>query len=1263
MKRLPRVVLVTTAVILLLCALVLTGLRFLLPNIDSYRQDIIAYIEKNNDVTVQIGKIEGAWQYFGPTFMLSNVELQNETTDITASVIDVELDIWSSILSLRWRFRDLTFYQLNVDYKVPFNFEGSSEGESLDSIEELFLRQFDHFILKESQLTFLTPSGQKTTLILPELSWLNENERHRAQGFVSLETINKQHGYLQVKLDVSDKNGVLSDGIFYLQADNIDMQPWLSRWLRENTSLRDANFSLSSWISLKNQQIESGLVQLRQGEANWGTGSLSQNLQVNDLLLRMKRQGNGWLFNIPELDTLKTNEYIWPQGNVSVLYLPASKKYQDNDHWRIRAKNIELERLSEVLPTFSFLTPEMVQDWQHRQPTGVVSEFALDLTQNMPEHMQISMDWQDVSWKKWKALPSINHFSGVLAGSMQSGGASVSLQDSQVDYRDEFKAPFEIKTANGQLYWLDNDSEFKLWSPSLDVQAKSLWANGEFRYAKAKKGNYADLAILAGLRLDDAGDAWRYFPQKLMGQDVADYLTKAVIAGKVDNATLVYKGDPANFPYDNNDGQFQVYVPLRDATFEYDHEWPALLDLDIDLDFRRAGLFMHVPSVKLADATATNLDANIPDYTKEMLYINADVSGTGKQIQQYFTHTPMKHSIGDTLEELQIGGTVNGQLGLSIPLVAGKDVVATGSVNLNKNDLFIQPIDSTISSLTGSFVFNNGDLRGEKLQGQWFGQPISVDFNTSDGAKDYQVNVDIAGNWALNKLSMLPEEIKQRVSGNSDWKSHVAITIPESAKQQVGLQIDVTAGLKQLKSQLPALNNQLLAELGEINVQAKGTTEQLTVGGDIGKRLGFNTLWSLGDEPLKLLKAHVAPWQNKLPELPKQSVFAVDLPPMTDENWQSLAGLLMSSNRGQGDMSIRLPESLDIHIPTINLGGQDWKNVNFTYDLQRAEQQVNIDSENLKGSLQIFANQPWQVAIDYLYYNPSSLAGNQDSLAGPAQFDFSQWPQLHFNCKECWVAGQKLGEISANIQPMGHSLRLTGGTLNNSATQLKLDAIWHSQNGNKTEIAGSLTWGAFDETAAYFGILVPIIESPYTIQFDLDWANLPWSPDIATLNGKLSAKLGKGAIAQMGGGRAGQILRLVSFDALLRKLQLDFRDTFSDDFNFDSIKGDATIHNGVMASKNTYVDGLVADIALSGEINLVKRQINLEAVITPEISATVGVATAFVLNPFAGAAVFAATKVLGPLWSKVSVIRYRVTGSLDEPKIDEVLRQLKETQE
>ncbi|WP_182853175.1 YhdP family protein [Arsenophonus endosymbiont of Aleurodicus floccissimus] len=66
----------------------------------------------------------------------------------------------------------------------------------------------------------------------------------------------------------------------------------------------------------------------------------------------------------------------------------------------------------------------------------------------------------------------------------------------------------------------------------------------------------------------------------------------------------------------------------------------------------------------------------------------------------------------------------------------------------------------------------------------------------------------------------------------------------------------------------------------------------------------------------------------------------------------------------------------------------------------------------------------------------------------------------------------------------------------------------------------------------------------------------------------------------------------------------------------------------------------MADITIHGKINLVRRDMNLETIITPEISITVSVATAFAVNPLAGAAVFAATRVLGPLWSKISIIHY-----------------------
>ncbi len=116
----------------------------------------------------------------------------------------------------------------------------------------------------------------------------------------------------------------------------------------------------------------------------------------------------------------------------------------------------------------------------------------------------------------------------------------------------------------------------------------------------------------------------------------------------------------------------------------------------------------------------------------------------------------------------------------------------------------------------------------------------------------------------------------------------------------------------------------------------------------------------------------------------------------------------------------------------------------------------------------------------------------------------------------------------------------------------------------------------------------------------------------------------------MNTGAAGKILRLVSFDALLRKLRFDFSDTFTNSFYFDSINGTAWIENGMMRTDNLLVDGLEADIAMQGNLDLVKRQIDMEAVVAPEISASVGVATAFAINPVIGAAVFAASKVLGP---------------------------------
>ncbi|STQ08901.1 membrane protein [Enterobacter cloacae] len=143
----------------------------------------------------------------------------------------------------------------------------------------------------------------------------------------------------------------------------------------------------------------------------------------------------------------------------------------------------------------------------------------------------------------------------------------------------------------------------------------------------------------------------------------------------------------------------------------------------------------------------------------------------------------------------------------------------------------------------------------------------------------------------------------------------------------------------------------------------------------------------------------------------------------------------------------------------------------------------------------------------------------------------------------------------------------------------------------------------------------------------------------------------------MSTGRAGQILRLLSFDALLRKLRFDFSDTFSEGFYYDSIRSTAWIKDGVMHTDDTLVDGLEADIAMKGSVNLVRRELDMEAVVAAGNLRERGVAAAFVVNPIVGAAVFAAVKCWGRCGAKSPILRYRITGPVDKPQINEVLRQ------
>ncbi|WP_089074822.1 AsmA2 domain-containing protein YhdP [Escherichia coli] len=1259
MRRLPGILPLTGAALVVIAALLVSGLRIALPHLDAWRPEILNKIESATGMPVEASQLSASWQNFGPTLEAHDIRAElKDGGEFSVKRVTLALDVWQSLLHMRWQFRDLTFWQLRFRTNTPITSGGSDDSLEASHISDLFLRQFDHFDLRDSEVSFLTPSGQRAELAIPQLTWLNDPRRHRAEGLVSLSSLTGQHGVMQVRMDLRDDEGLLSNGRVWLQADDIDLKPWLGKWMQDNIALETAQFSLEGWMTIDKGDVTGGDVWLKQGGASWLGEKQTHTLSVDNLTAHITRENPGWQFSIPDT-RITMDGKPWPSGALTLAWIPeqdvGGKDNKRSDELRIRASNLELAGLEGIRPLAAKLSPALGDVWRSTQPSGKINTLALDIPLQAADKTRFQASWSDLAWKQWKLLPGAEHFSGTLSGSVENGLLTASMKQAKMPYETVFRAPLEIADGQATISWLNNNKGFQLDGRNIDVKAKAVHARGGFRYLQPANDE-PWLGILAGISTDDGSQAWRYFPENLMGKDLVDYLSGAIQGGEADNATLVYGGNPQLFPYKHNEGQFEVLVPLRNAKFAFQPDWPALTNLDIELDFINDGLWMKTDGVNLGGVRASNLTAVIPDYSKEKLLIDADIKGPGKAVGPYFDETPLKDSLGATLQELQLDGDVNARLHLDIPL-NGELVTAKGEVTLRNNSLFIKPLDSTLKNLSGKFSFINGDLQSEPLTASWFNQPLNVDFSTKEGAKAYQVAVNLNGNWQPAKTGVLPAAVNEALSGSVAWDGKVGIDLPYHAGATYN--VELNGDLKNVSSHLPSPLAKPAGEPLPVNVKVDGNLNSFELTGQAGADNHFNSRWLLGQK-LTLDRAIWAADSKTLPPLPEQSGVELNMPPMNGAEWLALFQKGAAESVGG---AASFPQHITLRTPMLSLGNQQWNNLSIVSQPTANGTQVEAQGREINATLAMRNNAPWLANIKYLYYNPSVPKTHGDSTNSSPfptteRISFRGWPDAQIRCAECWFWGQKFGRIDSDITISGNTLTLTNGLIDTGFSRLNADGEWVNNPGNeRTSLKGKLRGQKIDAAAEFFGVTTPIRQSSFNVDYDLHWRKAPWQPDEATLNGIIHTQLGKGEITEINTGHAGQLLRLLSVDALMRKLRFDFRDTFGEGFYFDSIRSTAWIKDGVMHTDDTLVDGLEADIAMKGSVNLVRRDLNMEVVVAPEISATVGVAAAFAVNPIVGAAVFAASKVLGPLWSKVSILRYHISGPLDDPQINEVLRQ------
>lgn len=457
MRRLPGILLLTGATLVVIVALLVSGLRLALPHLNTWRPALLEKISAATGAPVDASYLQASWQNFGPTLEVRDIKAGlKEGGELTVKRVTLALDVWQSLLHARWQFRDLTFYQLNIRTNTPFTQSESGEPIPANKISDLFLRQFDQFDLRDSNISFITLSGQRAELAIPKLTWLNGRDRHRAEGLISLSSLTGQHGTMQLRMDLRDDDGLLSNGTIWLEADDVDVKPWLGRWMTDNVSLSTAQFSLAAWMNIRKGDIADGDVWLKRGGASWQGDSQPHHLQVDNLTAHLRKEGAGWQLDIPRTN-ISIDDTPWPAGALTLAWLPAQEvggvDRQSSDELRIRANNLELQGLNGLIPITTKLSPSFGEVWNTLRPKGHLNTLALDIPLEATEKTRFQGEWDNLSWNQWKLMPGAENFSGTLSGSVENGRVTASMKQAKMPYEGVFRAPLEIADGKATLEW------------------------------------------------------------------------------------------------------------------------------------------------------------------------------------------------------------------------------------------------------------------------------------------------------------------------------------------------------------------------------------------------------------------------------------------------------------------------------------------------------------------------------------------------------------------------------------------------------------------------------------------------------------------------------------------------------------------------------------------------------------------------------------------------------------------------------------------
>jgi uncharacterized protein (TIGR02099 family) len=1252
------------AILLVMVALLLTASRFIRPVLNEYRPDIEKMARELLAVPVTVGEVVVTWHQYQPGINLKRVTLYDkEGKHPTFSVEKV--GIFFSIPKSLWHWKPVPVGLMvsGADINLKQNAKGEIEAQGIPTVggqplqgeakmTDLlqWLAQQPRLILRDIDIHYTPNKGQKRFVTLYDLSFHNTDANHIILGKAILHQAMSTDVTIAVQWKGTEVDLEKIRAKIYVYVSGVSFPQWLSTYSWNNWQVTQGIGSAKIWATWNHgafKRIQSTLqmydvalysqtdksthtVHRLSGNVGWRRQGDIQTIAADDILI-----------DLPS--------HLWPVTSFSVtLSKDASGALS------AKTANMGYVDLADF-QSFLFSSPAVFSETTKKmlkglQLQGELQNAAMVFSGNVSDWSKLSFN-ANVSRLRispWQKLPGVGNLSGTVKWNGSQGSLSLHSNQANFQYQSIFVNDIVAEQLTGELQWhMDGDHAWVLSTPGLQILNNDFAANVSGSLTIPEKGQVvAD--IKSNFSLLKASHVTRYLPLHIFEPNLVEWLQEAFLSGEVKAGNAVFAGPVADFPFDKQNGKFEISAQLNNVDFRYAPDWPILQQIKGKILFAGRRIVIDVDSAKTLSVPIGKVHAEIPYLGAEKPQVltvePTELQTDFAQALAYVHASPLEKTIGKMFADMEASGPVIIKLGLIVPLADPDKTQVKGAVVLKNADVNLVPWQLALNKLNGTVNFTEKTTDADNIKGLLFNQPLQFSLATIEKSKTLSiVRASFTNHLNMNDLeAWLKVPFSKVVTGATDVAGELDFSLKTPV--EVHLRTNLVGIALDLPNEYAKKADEAKPLKIDIILQEKQPLKLKTFYED---KLSAALILNKVRDEFKLIGINLRLGGGD-PAWPEESGFYISgtIPLLDWDKVKEYTG--QTDNKLLANYPLR---GIDVEVARLMLPGQELSNVRLQVTPEKNTWDIDITSSDIVGEIKAPVNFNAKGAVIARFDKLSLHTGGATKQNQPP-IVVKSLPSISLVANNVTYNGLPLGQVSLKTTPSARGAVIQSLRIASPRVDFQASGDW-TQSG--TQLQGRATSTRVSDLLNSLGIARNLIASKGEVNFTLNWHGPFFAPALASLSGHITLRLGSGRIVDIGEESdakmgLGRMLSIFSLQTIPRRLSLDFSDLFQKGYSFDSVTGEYSLKNGNAFTNNMRLTGPVAQVDISGRIGLSSQDYDFTLSVTPvDVTSSLPVAATLITGPVGGLAALAVNTVVGSQIAKAATSYFSVRGPWSHP--------------